>query len=296
MPPRGAGAASLEPQVMTMQTVSLNKSHDGMQGVYKHASRETGTDMTFSVYVPSHADGVMQPVVWFLSGLTCTHANVTEKGEYRAACAELGLVLVAPDTSPRGENVPGDPANAYDFGLGAGFYVDATQQPFARNYRMWSYLTEELPKLVAEQFPVDAGRQSIFGHSMGGHGALTMALRHPDRYRAASAFAPIVAPSQVPWGIKALRGYLGDNKQAWRGHDAVALIEDGARFYDFLVDYGDADPFLAEQLRPQLLQAACEKADIPLTLRRQAGYDHSYYFISTFMNDHLRWHAARLRA
>jgi S-formylglutathione hydrolase len=296
MPPRGAGAASLEPQVMTMQTVSLNKSHDGMQGVYKHASRETGTDMTFSVYVPSHADGVMQPVVWFLSGLTCTQANVTEKGEYRAACAELGLVLVAPDTSPRGENVPGDPANAYDFGLGAGFYVDATQQPFARNYRMWSYLTEELPKLVAEQFPVDAGRQSVFGHSMGGHGALTMALRHPDRYRAASAFAPIVAPSQVPWGIKALGGYLGANKKSWRKHDAVALIEDGARFYDFLVDYGDADPFLAEQLRPQLLQAACEKADIPLTLRRQAGYDHSYYFISTFMNDHLRWHAARLKA
>jgi len=281
---------------MTMQTVSLNKSHDGMQGVYRHASRETGTDMTFSVYVPSQADGVMQPVVWYLSGLTCTHANVTEKGEYRAACAELGLVLVAPDTSPRGENVPGDPANAYDFGLGAGFYVDATQQPFARNYRMWSYLTEELPKLVAEQFPVDAGRQSVFGHSMGGHGALTMALRHPDRYRAASAFAPIVAPSQVPWGIKALGGYLGDNKQAWRKHDAVALIEDGARFSDFLVDYGDADPFLAEQLRPQLLQAACEKANIPLTLRPQPGYDHSYYFISTFMNDHLRWHAARLTA
>jgi S-formylglutathione hydrolase len=281
---------------MTMQTVSLNKSHDGMQGVYRHASRETGTDMTFSVYVPSHADGVMQPVVWYLSGLTCTHANVTEKGEYRAACAELGLVLVAPDTSPRGENVPGDPANAYDFGLGAGFYVDATQQPFARNYRMWSYLTEELPKLVAEQFPVDAGRQSVFGHSMGGHGALTMALRHPDRFRAASAFAPIVAPSQVPWGIKALGGYLGDNKQAWRKHDAVALIEDGARFSDFLVDYGDADPFLAEQLRPQLLQAACEKANIPLTLRPQPGYDHSYYFISTFMSDHLRWHAARLTA
>ena len=281
---------------MAIQTVSLNRSHGGMQGVYKHASRETGTDMTFSVYVPSHADGVMQPVVWFLSGLTCTHANVTEKGEYRAACAELGLVLVAPDTSPRGENVPGDPANAYDFGLGAGFYVDATQQPFARNYRMWSYLTEELPELVAEQFSVDAGRQSIFGHSMGGHGALTMALRHPDRYCAASAFAPIVAPSQVPWGIKALGGYLGDNKQAWRRHDAVALIEDGARFSDLLVDYGDADPFLAEQLRPELLQDACEKANIPLTLRCQGGYDHSYYFISTFMDDHLRWHAARLKA
>ena len=281
---------------MTIQTVSLNKSHDGMQGVYRHASRETGTDMTFSVYVPPHADRARLPVVWYLSGLTCTHANVTEKGEFRRSCAELGLIFVAPDTSPRGEGVPGDPENAYDFGLGAGFYVDATQQPFARNYRMWSYVTAELPKLVAEQFPVDANRQSIFGHSMGGHGALTVALRHPDRYRAASAFAPIVAPSQVPWGIKALGGYLGDDKKAWRGHDAVALIEDGARFSDLLVDYGDADSFLAEQLRPQLLQAACEKANIPLTLRRQAGYDHSYYFISTFMDDHLRWHAARLKA
>jgi S-formylglutathione hydrolase len=251
--------------------------------------------MTFSVYVPPHAEGEKLPVVWYLSGLTCTHANVTEKGEFRSACAELGLILVAPDTSPRGEGVPGDPASAYDFGLGAGFYVNATEEPFARNYRMWSYVTEELPKLIAEQFPADPRRQSIFGHSMGGHGALTIALRHPDRYRAASAFAPIVAPSQVPWGNKALGGYLGSNKDAWRKHDAVALIEDGARFSDLLVDYGDADPFLAEQLRPELLQAACEKANIHLLLRRQPGYDHSYYFISTFMSDHLRWHAARLK-
>src|SRR6267378_2754355 len=280
---------------MTIETISQNRSHDGVQGVYKHNSRETGTGMTFSVYVPPHHDDAKLPVVWYLSGLTCTHANVTEKGEYRAACAELGLIFVAPDTSPRGENVPGDPANAYDFGLGAGFYVDATQEPFARNYRMWSYLTEELPELVAEQFSVDAGRQSIFGHSMGGHGALTMALRHPDRYCAASAFAPIVAPSQVPWGIKALGGYLGANKKSWRKHDAVALIEDGARVSDLLVDCGDADPFLTEQLRPELLQTACEKARIPLTLRRQPGYDHSYYFISTFMSDHLRWHAERLK-
>ena len=248
---------------MTIQTVSLNKSYGGMQGVYKHASRETGTDMTFSVYVPPHPDGAKLPVVWYLSGLTCTHANVTEKGEFRSACAELGLIFVAPDTSPRGEDVPGDPANAYDFGLGAGFYVDATQEPFARNYRMWSYVTEELPELVAEHFPVDARRQSILGHSMGGHGALTVALRHPDRYRAASAFAPIVAPSQVPWGIKALGGYLGDDKQAWRKHDAVALIEDGARFSDLLVDYGDADPFLAEQLRPELLQAPARRRTSP---------------------------------
>src|SRR5712664_19922 len=281
---------------MTIETISLNRSHGGMQGVYKHNSRETGTGMTFSVYVPPHQDGEKLPVVWYLSGLTCTHANVTEKGEFRKACAELGLIFVALDTSPRGEGVPGDPASAYDFGLGAGFYVDATREPFARNYRMWSYVREELPKLVAGHFPVDAGRQSILGHSMGGHGALTLALSDPDRYRAASAFAPIVAPSQVPWGIKALGGYLGDDKQAWRKHDAVALIEDGARFSDFVVDYGDADQFLTEQLRPELLQAACVKANIPLTLRRQNGYDHSYYFISTFMADHLRWHAERLEA
>ena len=281
---------------MTMQTVSQNKAHGGVQGVYRHASSETKTDMTFSVFVPAHPEGAKLPAVWYLSGLTCTHANVTEKGEYRQACAELGLIFIAPDTSPRGADVPGDPANAYDFGLGAGFYVDATQEPFAKSYRMWSYVTRELPKLVAEQFPVDEKRQSILGHSMGGHGALTIALRNPDRYRAASAFAPIVAPSLVPWGNKALGGYLGPDKAAWRKHDSVALIEDGARFKDFLVDCGDADQFLTEQLRPELLQAACAKANIPLTLRRQAGYDHSYYFISTFMGDHLRWHAARLKA
>jgi S-formylglutathione hydrolase len=280
---------------MAIETVSFNESHGGTQGVYRHASQQTRTDMTFSLYVPPHQEGANLPVVFYLSGLTCTHANVTEKGEYRRACAELGLIFVAPDTSPRGKDVPGDPEGAYDFGLGAGFYVDATEAPFARNYRMWSYVTEELPRLIAEHFPADPARQSILGHSMGGHGALTVALRFPDRYRAASAFAPIVAPVQVPWGIKALRGYLGDNKQAWRKHDTVALIEDGARFSEFLVDYGDADPFLSEQLRPELLQEECKKAKIPLTLRRQAGYDHSYYFISTFMADHLRWHAARIK-
>jgi S-formylglutathione hydrolase len=280
---------------MTMQIVSLNRAFAGTQGVYKHMSSATGGEMTFSVYVPPHADNAKLPVVWYLSGLTCTHANVTEKGDFRSACAELGLIFVAPDTSPRGADVPGDPQNAYDFGLSAGFYVDATQAPFARNYRMWTYITDELPQLVLANFPADASRQSITGHSMGGHGALTIALRNPDHYRAVSAFAPIVAPSQVPWGVKALGGYLGDDRTAWRKHDAVALIEDGARVSELLVDQGEADNFLHDQLKPELLQQACATAGIPLTLRRQPGYDHSYYFISTFMADHLRWHAARLK-
>ena len=279
-----------------METLSIHRSHGGTQGVYRHASTMTGTDMTFSVYVPPHAEGVALPVVWYLSGLTCTHANVTDKGEYRAACAERGLILVAPDTSPRDEGVADDPAGAYDFGLGAGFYVDATEAPFAQHYRMWSYVTQELPALIGARFPADMARQSIMGHSMGGHGALTIGLSFPDRYRAVSAFAPIVAPSQVPWGEKALGGYLGPDRAAWRRHDAVALIEDGARVPALLVDQGDADDFLKEQLKPDLLAAACERASIPLTLRLQPGYDHSYYFISTFMADHLRWHAERLGA
>ena len=279
---------------MVMEQVSTNRSFGGEQGVYKHVSAATGTEMIFSVFVPPHQPGTRLPVVWYLSGLTCTHANVTEKGEFRAACAELGLIFVAPDTSPRGEGVPDDPAGAYDFGLGAGFYVDATQTPFDRHYRMWSYVTEELPALIAENFPVDMDRQSIMGHSMGGHGALTVALRNPGRFASVSAFAPIVAPGQVPGGEKALTGYLGEDRATWRLHDAVALIEDGARVPDLLIDQGSADPFLEKELRPELLKDACQAAGIHLTLNLREGYDHSYYFISTFMADHLRWHAARL--
>ncbi len=238
---------------MILETLSTNQSHAGVQGVYRHESHETATPMTFSVYLPPQAEAIGRlPVVWYLSGLTCSHANVTEKGEYRRACAELGLIFVAPDTSPRGEGVPDDPA--YDFGQGAGFYVDAADA--------WD--------------------------------TLTIGLRNPERYRSISAFAPIVAPGQVPWGEKALSRYLGEDRTAWRRHDAVALIEDGARVPELLVDQGEADIFLAEQLRPELLEAACRAAGIGLTLRLQPGYDHSYYFISSFMADHLRWHAARL--
>jgi S-formylglutathione hydrolase len=278
-----------------LELVSQAQAHGGMQAVYRHASRATGTEMTFSLFLSPASRRHRVPLVWYLSGLTCTHANVTEKGEYRAACVELGLAFVAPDTSPRGEGVPDDPSGAYDFGLGAGFYVDATEPPFAANYRMWSYVTDELPALLADHFPLDMTRQAITGHSMGGHGALTIGLSYPDRFRSVSALAPIVAPSQVPWGQKALAGYLGHDRTLWRRHDAVALIEDGARVNELLVDQGDADQFLPEQLRPDLLERACATAEIDLTSRRQTGYDHSYYFISSFLSDHLRWHAERLR-
>ena len=278
---------------MAVETISANRSHGGTQGVYRHASAATGTDMVFSVFVPEHAPGAKLPVLWYLSGLTCTHANVTEKGEYRAACAAHGVILVAPDTSPRGEGVPDD--EAYDFGQGAGFYVDATQEPWSRHFRMRTYVEQELPALIAAEFAMaDMDRQGITGHSMGGHGALTVALRNPERFRSVSAFSPIVAPSVVPWGEKALAGYLGEDRAGWRDHDACALILDGARVAELLVDVGDADPFLHEQLRPQLLRAACDAAGIPLTLRLQPGYDHSYYFVSTFLAEHVAWHAARL--
>ena len=277
-----------------MEQVSANRAHGGTQGVYSHHSEVTGSLMTFSVFVPDHAPGTKLPVLWFLSGLTCTHANVTEKGEYRAACAAAGIIFVAPDTSPRGEGVPD--ADSYDFGQGAGFYVDATEAPWAAQFKMCSYLEAELPALIAAEFPADLARQGITGHSMGGHGALTIALRNPDRFRSVSAFAPIVSPLNCQWGDKALGGYLGPDKTAWRQYDACALIEDGARLPALLVDQGEADNFLHEQLKPGLLVMACRKAGIPATIRMQPGYDHSYYFISSFMAEHVAWHAERLNA
>ena len=275
-----------------MEQVSLNYSHGGAQGVYTHQSEATGTAMTFSVFVPDHAPGAKLPVVSFLSGLTCSHANVTEKGEFRAACAEHGLIFIAPDTSPRGEGVPD--AEGYDFGQGAGFYLDATEAPWATHFKMRSYLEQELPALIAAEFPADMARQGITGHSMGGHGALTIALRNPERFRSVSAFAPIVSPLNCPWGEKALGGYLGEDRAAWRQYDACALIEDGARLPALLVDQGEADNFLHEQLKPGLLVMACRKAGIPATIRMQPCYDHSYYFISSFMAEHLAWHTERL--
>jgi S-formylglutathione hydrolase len=277
-----------------MEAISEVRAFSGVQGVYRHESTSTATPMTFAVFVPEHEPGAKLPVLWYLSGLTCTHANVMEKGEYRRACAEYGIVLVAPDTSPRGEDVADD--EAYDFGQGAGFYVDASEAPFAAHFRMRSYVEAELPALVAEHFPVDMARQGITGHSMGGHGALTVALRSPERFRSVSAFAPICAPLHCPWGEKALTGYLGGDRSSWREYDACALIEDGARVDALLVDQGAADGFLAEQLKPELLERACADAGIELVLRMQPGYDHSYYFISSFMAEHVAWHAARLGA
>ncbi|TNE69584.1 MAG: S-formylglutathione hydrolase [Rhodobacteraceae bacterium] len=279
-----------------MELKSSNRSHDGTQGVYTHSSTATGTEMEFSVFVPDHEDGEKLPVVFYLSGLTCTQANVTEKGEFRAACAELGLIFVAPDTSPRGEGVPDDADGAYDFGLGAGFYVNATEEPFAKTYRMREYIETELPALIGAEFPADMTRLGIMGHSMGGHGALTIALRNPSAYKSVSAFAPIVSPLNCPWGEKALTGYIGADKATWREYDACALIEDGARVPEILVDQGTADNFLETQLKPELLTQICEKTGQPLTLRMQEGYDHSYYFISTFMRDHLEWHAIRMKS
>ncbi|MFC5385903.1 S-formylglutathione hydrolase [Aquamicrobium segne] len=277
-----------------MKTVSTAKVHGGVQGVYTHASESCACDMTFAVFTPPQAENGPVPVLWYLSGLTCTHANVMDKGEYRRMAAELGLMIICPDTSPRGETIPDEKDN-WQFGSGAGFYVDATQAPYAQNYRMYSYITQELPELIGANFPADMSRQAIFGHSMGGHGALTIALKNPERFRSCSAFAPIAQPSTAGWSQPALEKYLGPDEKDWRAYDATLLIRDGHRFPEFLVDQGTADGFLDEGLRPWLLEEACREAGISLTLHMRDGYDHSYNFISTFMDDHLKWHAKRLK-
>jgi len=279
---------------MTVTTISRNKSFGGIQGVYSHESQETGCAMRFGVYLPPHAEARRVPLLYWLSGLTCTEDNFIVKAGAQRCAAELGLAIVVPDTSPRGLKIPGED-ESYDFGAGAGFYVDATQAPWSRGYRMYSYITKELFQLIASTFPVDPGRVGIFGHSMGGHGALTIALKNPDRYKSVSAFAPICSPVCCPWGEKALAGYLGADRLRWREYDATALIEDrGWNGPAILVDQGTEDQFLDSQLKPELLKQACERAGVPITFRMQAGYDHSYFFIASFIEDHLRFHVMNL--
>jgi len=278
---------------MGIETIAEHRCFGGIQGYYRHDSSETGTPMRFAVFVPPQAASGTRPVLYFLSGLTCTEENFTVKSGAQRRAAELGLVLVMPDTSPRGTDLPGE-HDAYDFGSGAGFYVDATEAPWSVNYRMYSYVTRELPALVAENFPVDEVRTGVFGHSMGGHGALVAALRNPGVFRSVSALAPIASPMNCPWGEKAFGGYLGPARESWRSYDACALIEDGHRASSILVDQGLDDQFLDSQLFPERLEAACKAARISLRLRLQSGYDHSYFFIASFVADHLDWHAARL--
>ncbi|SFA73234.1 S-formylglutathione hydrolase [Azotobacter beijerinckii] len=279
---------------MTLELLSSQKSFGGWHNRYRHHSAILNCDMLFAVYLPPQAEeGARLPVLYWLSGLTCTDENFMQKAGAQRLAAELGLVLVAPDTSPRGEGVPGDPDGAWDFGLGAGFYLNATQEPWVQHYRMHDYVVHELPALIEARFPV-SDRRGVSGHSMGGHGALVCALRNPGRYRSLSAFAPIVNPSASPWGEKAFSRYLGEDRETWKEWDACALLAGARERLPILVDQGDADGFLADQLKPEALQAAAMAAGHPLTLRLQPGYDHSYYFIASFIDDHLRHHAQAL--
>lgn len=278
-----------------MQQLSRNKCFGGWQEQYSHSSIVNHCDMRFSIYLPPQTETQKVPVIYWLSGLTCTDENFVHKAGAQRYAAEHGVAIVAPDTSPRGEGVPDDENTAWNFGLGAGFYVSATQPPWSRHYHMYEYIVEELPKLINDNFPIDGSRQSIFGHSMGGHGALTIALKNPDNYRSVSAFAPICSPLNCPWGEKALGHYLGPDRESWKNHDASELIKtaSGKRF-DLLIDQGDADNFLKEQLKPELLEKACTESDYPLTLRMQPGYDHSYFFIASFIGEHIAFHARAL--
>jgi len=282
---------------MALELLSEHGCFGGVQGFYKHDSREIGLPMRFSVFVPPQAKQGPVPVLFYLAGLTCTEETFMIKGGAQRVAAELGVMLVAPDTSPRGAGIPGE-SDAWDFGVGAGFYLDATQEPWDKHYRMGSYVAQELLQLVLAEFPADVARVGIFGHSMGGHGALTLALRHRDVYRSVSAFAPIAAPSQCPWGEKAFGNYLGSDRAAWLQYDASALMEQLQTPFPqgILIDQGLGDKFLEQQLLPQAFEAACAQAKQPLTLRRHEGYDHGYYFISTFMEDHLRFHHRILSA
>jgi S-formylglutathione hydrolase len=282
---------------MPLETLSEHASFSGTVGFYRHRSEANRCDMRFSVFVPPQAAAAKVPVLTWLSGLTCTEETFMIKSGAQRVAAELGLMLVSPDTSPRGEGVPDDPDGDWEFGLGAGFYLNATEAPWNRHYRMYDYVTQELPRLVFSGFPGDRSRQGIFGHSMGGHGALTIGLKNPDTYRSISAFAPICNPGNCPWGRKAFARYLGADESAWRDHDATELVRStgGAKpAHSFLIDQGLADQFLEEQLHPDAFEAACAAQGVALELRRREGYDHGYYFISTFMEDHLRFHARLL--
>lgn len=279
---------------MTLKTLSKNTCFGGIQHVYQHASDATGTDMTFALFMPPQARGDRVPMLVYLSGLTCTHENVMVKAGAQQFCADAGIALLMPDTSPRGAGVPDH--DGYDFGQGAGFYLDATQEPWAEHFQMESYIITDLLDAVSDNIShIDMARLGITGHSMGGHGALTLALKHPDLFKSVSAFSPITSPLNCPWGQKALEGYLGRGNEAlWRKYDACALIEDGKRAPSILVDQGTDDQFLEQQLKPQLLETACRDAGVPLTLNMRSGYDHSYFFIASFMQDHVSWAAERL--
>lgn len=281
---------------MSLEKVGSNKCFGGDQLQYTHDSAILGCNMRFSIFLPPQAENGNVPVIYWLSGLTCTDENFVQKAGAQQFAAEHGVAIVAPDTSPRGDDVPDDAEGAYDFGLGAGFYVNATQAPWNKHYHMYDYITKELPEVINANFPVDADRTSIMGHSMGGHGALTIALKNPGKYKSVSAFAPIVAPTQCPWGEKALGNYIGSDKAAWAEYDTVELVKTAQERLPLFVDQGDADNFLEEQLKPELLKEVCEANGHPLELRIQPGYDHSYFFMASFIADHVAYHAKALKA
>jgi S-formylglutathione hydrolase len=279
-----------------MESIACNKMFGGEQRRYKHKSETLSCDMHFSIYLPPQVSEGRVPVLYWLSGLTGTDENFVIKAGAQRVASELGLAIVMGDTSPRGEDVPDDPEQAYDFGLGAGFYLNATQAPWNKHYKMYDYVTQELPALINDNFPVDPSRQSIFGHSMGGHGALSIALKNPDKYKSVSAFAPIVSPINCPWGCKAFKSYLGEDVSTWQEYDSAALIAKATTHLPMLVDQGTADEFLDNQLKPELLLEAAEKAGYPLQFIEREGYDHSYFFIASFIEEHLRFHKKILSA